>query len=115
MLNEWSAGGTNALSLNIGESEAPKYGLLLKNSSLPLANTLNRPCVCREEGEEEDGDIPDDEQINSMMASYDGEMEMYQMMDAERERNRKAWWGSQHPVGKSNSLPQQPTRLSQAW
>ena len=85
------------------------------NIIIYFQNKFIKNSLYREDGEEEDGDIPDDDQINFMMASYEGEMEMYQRMDAERQRNMKAWWGSQYSSGHNSALPSQPSRLSQAW
>lgn len=95
LLNEWSAGGSNTLNLNL-----PPEG-----EEGSVAN--------KEDGEEDDNDMPDDEQINTMMATYEGEMELYQEMDAARERARKAQWVQLHQ-NQSGQLPPYPPRLTPA-
>ena len=37
-----------------------------------------------ENSDDEDDDLPDDDQINEMMASYTGELELYKQMDEEK-------------------------------
>ena len=52
-----------------------------------------------EVNEEEAGlesDVPDDDQINEMMACSDVELELYQRMDTERERQRVEHWQAIH-------------------
>ena len=59
-----------------------------------------------EANEEEAGlesDVPDDDQINEMMACSDVELELYQRMDAERERFRVQQWQAMH--GPQSSPP----------
>ncbi len=84
MLKEWSSGGGRAFS-----SEGQSSGDY--------------------EGEEDD--LPDDEQINEMMASYAGEMQLYQAMDAQRLRSKLAHWASLHQVTDVKHAPPLPSRL----
>ena len=46
LLNEWSAGGTNALSLNIGESDAQKYGSTTTLHYITYYCVLCTACMC---------------------------------------------------------------------
>lgn len=41
------------------------------------------------EGHNDDEDVPDDDQLNEMMATYDGELELYQSIDCQRAQDRE--------------------------
>jgi len=96
LLNVWSTGGGNAASLN-------------------LTGDGDNPNPSREDGDgNEESDLPDDEQINVMMASYEGELELYQSMDITREVQRKQRWQTLHSGVSPTSLPPLPSRLTAA-
>jgi ATP-dependent helicase STH1/SNF2 len=93
MLNEWSTGGAGAFN---SDAAGPDY-----EGSGAGGGT---------EGDDED-DLPDDEQINEMMASYAGEMELYQTMDRERYQRKAQHWATVNGVTTLNQAPPMPARL----
>ncbi len=63
LLNDWKSGGAVAAPAgNADDEDGNEQGLS------GVAET----------------DVPDDDQINDMMAVYDGELQLYQEMDRER-------------------------------
>lgn len=66
-----------------------------------------------EDGEEAEVEVPDDEQINEMMAIYDFEMTLYQKMDRERDETRRRHWMQFHKSQgvPANMTPPLPSRL----
>eukprot|EP01034_Spumella_vulgaris_P021763 gene21763-27819_t len=94
MLNEWSTGGAGAFS---SDAAGPDY----EGSGAAGGGV---------EGDDEE-DLPDDEQINEMMASYAGEMELYQAMDKERYLRKANHWAIVNGVSSVSQAPPPPPRL----
>eukprot|EP01038_Epipyxis_sp_PR26KG_P004082 gene4082-5828_t len=102
LLKEWSAGGTAG---GYGDSTTIDMGEDGERSG-DIAN--------------DDSEVPTDELINEMMASYPGEFELYQKMDSDRNKYYNDRWEAMHNHNHSrrgNShhiIPPLPPRLMTA-
>lgn len=109
----------NSLAVEAGQFNKASRGANTEDRKEMMTNLLKEWSSGADvdiDAEMEDIEIPDDDQINEMMAIHSSDLEIYRRIDSERERIRFESWVQKHKAAGyvDSSIPPLPGRLMTA-